>query len=408
MPKRVGKNGELFEKLISDDNLERAIDEVNRTHHWLRDHRPNRCTGWVELTKPERIKELREIIANGFEQSKPRMTERWDASARKTRTICEPRQWPDQYVHHALIQVLQPVFMRGMDAYCCGSIRGRGTSRVKNAIEKWVQNDYKGTKYELSADIRHFYDTLTHDVVMERMKRLIKDNRILDLIHRITKDGIYIGFYTSQWFANVVLQPLDVLIRQSNFGKHYVRYMDNITVFGSNKRFLKRLRVLIEEWLNAHDLELKDNWQIFKVESRTKRIPLDPPRNGVERAKHRLPDAVGYRYGRNYTLPRKFNFYRLKKQIALYKKKRKQHKKISYRLAASIMSRLGQLKHCNNQNLYKTLFKGVKLQKQLKNILKEYNLKEMLTWSMYLEYLKNVKYSQQKEVSTATCQGSAQ
>lgn len=63
----------LFEPLISDENLSRAIDEVNRTHHWRTHHRPNKCTAWVEETKEERIKELRQIIIDGFEQ-KPRLT----------------------------------------------------------------------------------------------------------------------------------------------------------------------------------------------------------------------------------------------------------------------------------------------------------------------------------------------
>lgn len=96
----------LFEKLVSDDNLLLAIDEVNRTHHWRTHHRPNSCTAWVEETKEERVKELRQIIIDGFEQKKPHVSQRWDASARKWRTVSEPAQWPDQYVHHALIQVL--------------------------------------------------------------------------------------------------------------------------------------------------------------------------------------------------------------------------------------------------------------------------------------------------------------
>ena len=401
MPKRVGKNGELFKKLVSHDNLERAIDEVNRTHHWISGHHPNKCTGWVEITKEERITELRVIIENGFVPNKPRITERFDASARKMRTICEPKQWPDQYVHHALIQVLQPVFMRGMDDYCCGSIRGRGTSRAKNAIEKWVSTDNRGTKFELTADIHHFYDTLTPEVVMRRMKRLIKDDRILDLIYRITKEGIRIGFYTSQWFANVVLQPLDMMIRQSGFAKHYVRYMDNLTIFGSNKKNLHKLKDLIANWLKDNDLELKGNWQIFKLEFKTRRIPLAPPRNGVQRAKHRLPDAVGYRYGRDYTIPRKFNFFRLKRAVNKYKKKRANRRKISYRMAAGIMSRLGQIKNCNNQSLYKILLNGRRLQKELKEIIRRYNEEERLTWNMYLEYLMSKKSSQPKETSTA-------
>lgn len=121
--KRVGN---LFDRLISDENLRNAINEVNRTHHWRTHHRPNKCTAWVEETKEERIIELRKIIVEGFEPKEPHVTQRWDASAQKWRTVSEPAQWPDQYVHHALIQVLQPKMMAGMDFYCCGSIRDRG------------------------------------------------------------------------------------------------------------------------------------------------------------------------------------------------------------------------------------------------------------------------------------------
>lgn len=132
VPVKRAKN--LFEPLISDENLSLAIDEVNHTHHWRTHHRPNRCTAWVEETKSERIEELRRIIIEGFEPKPPHVTQRWDVSARKWRTVSEPAQWPDQYVHHALIQILQPVFMRGMDHYCCGSIRGRGPHHARAAI----------------------------------------------------------------------------------------------------------------------------------------------------------------------------------------------------------------------------------------------------------------------------------
>lgn len=96
----------LFEKIVSTKNLELAIHEVNKSHHWHKNHQPNKCTAWVELTKARRIKDLRDIIINGFQPKKAHISTRWDASAQKFRQISEPVQWPDQYVHHALIQVL--------------------------------------------------------------------------------------------------------------------------------------------------------------------------------------------------------------------------------------------------------------------------------------------------------------
>lgn len=376
---------DLFEPLISDENLIRAIDEVNRTHHWRTHHRPNKCTAWVEETKAERVKELREIIVNGFEQKPPHVTQRWDASARKWRTVSEPAQWPDQYIHHALIQIIQPTMMRGMDHYCCGSIRGRGPLHAQKAIKEWMRTDPKGTKYEFCGDIRHFYDSLKPEIVMARMRQLIKDHRVLDLIWRIIKDGVMIGAYTSQWFANTVLQPLDQLIRESGLCKHYVRYMDNLTIFGSNKRKLRKLKVIVENWLNAHQLSLKADWQIFPTVKQSAKVPVSPPRNGFERPKDRMPDAVGYRYGRGYTIPRKHNLLRLKRAIARYRRRKRQGKRIMAGAASSILSRLGQLKHCNNFNLYRLLFRGERLMRDLKKVVRKKQQKEELTWNTYLE-----------------------
>lgn len=393
--KRVGN---LFDRLISDENLRKAINEVNRTHHWRTHHRPNKCTAWVEETKEERIIELRKIIVEGFEPKEPHVTQRWDASAQKWRTVSEPAQWPDQYVHHALIQVLQPKMMAGMDFYCCGSIRDRGPHHARKAIENWMEHDPKGTKYELCGDIYHFYDSLKPEVVMARMRQLYKDRRVLDLIWRIIKDGVLIGAYTSQWFANTVLQPLDRLIRESGLCKHYSRYMDNLTIFGSNKRKLRKLRVLVENWLNAHQLKLKSDWQVFPTVQRSAKVPLDPPRRGFERPKSRMPDAVGYKYGRGYTIPRKHNLLRIKRAIARYRKRKRQGKRIMAGAAASLLSRLGQLKHCNNHNIYRMLFKGERIVRDLKKIIRQQQRKEELTWNTYLEQRATLKSSKRKAV----------
>lgn len=355
----------LFESLISDENLERAIYEVNKSHHWKSGHRPNHTTAWVEMTKEWRVEVLRTHIVNGFVERPPRIVKRYDVSARKWRVISEPIQYPDQYIHHALIQVLQPVMMRGMDRYCCGSIRGRGTHYAKRAIEGWIKTDQKGTQYCLSMDIRHFYDNLDPHIVMERMKSLVKDYRVLDLIWRVIKNGIKIGAYPSQWFANTTLQPLDVMIRQSGLCCHYVRYMDNITVFGSSKNKLKTLKHRIECWLNSHHLEVKGDWQLYPTSKRS-------------------PNAVGYVYGQTYTIPRKNNFLRLKRTINKYRKAIRNHKPVSVRLANSILSRLGQLKHCNNYNLYSYLFKGEKIVRELKRIVSS-DKRSLMTWNDYMK-----------------------
>ena len=198
----------LYQKLISEENLRRAIFEVNRTHRYHPHHRANRTVLRVEADLDHYVCQLRDIFNNGYEAAMPRLARRWDKSAGKWRDISEPRLWPDQYVHHAVIQVLEPVMMRGMDPYCCGSIRERGIHYGVRAIKKWLRTDPKGTRYAEELDIHHFYDSLTKKTVMNRLRQLVKDRRMLDTCERLMKHGVLIGAYFSQWFANTVLQPL--------------------------------------------------------------------------------------------------------------------------------------------------------------------------------------------------------
>lgn len=372
----------LWEPMLTDDNLDGSIKDVNDNHHWRTHHQPNFCTAWVEEHHDERRVDLRRIMESGFEQKPPKVTQRYDPNAQKWRTVSEPIQWPDQYVHHALIRVLQPVMMRGMDKYAAGSIRGRGTHYGKAAIERWMKKDPKGTRYCMTLDIRHFYQSLKPEVVMDRMRQLVKDRRVLDLIWRVVKDGILIGAYTSQWFANTTLQPLDHMIREGGYGvAHYLRYMDNFTIFGPNKRKLRKLRLVIEKWLNDHGMELKGDWQIFPT-------------------KARKPSAVGYRYGRGYTIPRKHTLLRIKRAVARFRKRRRERRRVFAGTAAGLISRLGILRHCNNVQLYQMIYRGEKLLRQLKNIIRAKSRKEITTWSTYMARRARLKSSKPKAAPT--------
>ena len=347
----------LFEKLVSDENLTLAIDEVNRTHRWHPHHKPNRVVRWVDETKQERVAELREIIERGFEPSPATPKRRWDKSAGKWRNIYEPRLWPDQYVHHALVQALQPAMMRGMDPWCCGSIRGRGIHYGRRAMAKWNKNDPKGTRWCAELDIHHFYESLRPDVVLDRMRQLVKDHRVLDLVERVTRNGILIGAYCSQWFANTTLQPMDHLIRESGLRiSHYIRYMDNITIYARSKRTLDKVIRLVDQWLRQHGMRLKDNWQKFRTDDR-------------------LPCALGYRYGRGYTLLRKRNLFRMARQLRRYYRKIRRRQRIPISMAVGLLSRLGQLRHCNSTRIYKRLVKP-KTQRALKCVVRQYMKKE--------------------------------
>ncbi len=104
------------------------------------------------------------------------------------------------------------------------------------------------------------------------------------------------GNYTSQWLANYYLQDLDHFIKEQLKVKYYIRYMDDMVLFHRNKRELHRIKKYIEIYLKKEKLQLKDNWQLFKVDSR----PLD---------------FLGFKFYRGYTTLRRGNFLRIKRRV---------------------------------------------------------------------------------------------
>lgn len=352
----------LWDKVVSDDNLKRAIVDVCKSHRWVHyPDQPNKTVVWLESDIDARVKELKQIISDGYIPSEHKTMRRYDTNAGKWRDIVEPKLFPDQCVHHALIQVLEPVMMRGMDRFVCGSIKKRGAHYGIKAIRKWMRRK-KGVTYCIELDIYHFYDSIEPKYIIERFKRLIKDYWTLDLIERICADKILIGAYYSQWFANTLLQPLDNLIHETG-ATHAIRYMDNFTVFTDRKRTADKIMETVGKWLRAHNLRLKDNWQKFKT-------------------KHRIPNALGYKFGSGYTLIRKKNLLRLKRQLKRFYYYRERGIFIPVKFAQSLLSRLGQLRWCNSVYLYKSLVRK-HTQRHLKDIVREWQKEVVTLWNIH-------------------------
>lgn len=254
-----------------------------------------------------------------------------DGINKKERTIYKPKFYPDQIIHWALILQIEPILMRGMYHYNCGSIPKRGSSYGKKAIEKWIRNDIKHTKYCLKTDISKFYPSINNEILKKKFCRIIKDKNCLWLIDVIidSVSGLPIGNYTSQWFANFFLQDLDHFIKEDLGIRYYVRYIDDFVMLDSNKRKLHRARIKIEEYLNKNDLHLKNNWQVFRVDSR----PID---------------FLGFKFYRNKTTLRKRNALRIKRRIRkIYNKD-----KITIKDARSIVSYFGWIKNTDSYFYY--------------------------------------------------------
>jgi len=253
-----------------------------------------------------------------------------DGANRKERTIFKPHFYPDQVIHWALILQIESLLMRGMYEFCCASVKNRGIMRGMNYLKRILVQDRKYTKYCLKLDVKHFYPSINKETLKNKFRKIIKDKDTLWLIDAIidsSKEGVPIGNYTSQWFANFYLQDLDHFIKEELHVKYYIRYMDDIVLFSNNKKELRKVKYAIDEFLVKESLTIKENWQLFKTDSR----PID---------------FLGYRFYRGYTTLRRSNFLRIKRRAKKISKK----EKLNYHDAAAMLSYSGWLKHCDSYN----------------------------------------------------------
>lgn len=275
----------LYEKYISDENIELAI------HNALKGKRRRRSVIKI-LSRPSFAEEIRHY-ARDFYNMPHKPKEIYDGIQRKKRTIIVPTFY-EQVVHHMIVNILKPIMMKGMYEHSYGSVPGRGGHKGAKTIRKWISHGGKKCKYVLKMDIRKYFDSIPHDILLEKFRNLIHDARFMSVIEEVisvTDKGIPLGFYLSQWIANWYLQGLDHYIKEELHADYYMRYMDDMIVFGGNKRALHAIRVKVAEYLEKNlGLEMKDDWQIFRFEY-----------NG----RFRFLDYMGFRFYRNRVTLRK-------------------------------------------------------------------------------------------------------
>lgn len=268
------------------------------------------------------------MIAGDFIPFVHKASLRIDRCNGKPRVIVPPRfdkEEPEQWLHHIVIKVLNPIIMKGMYPFSCGSIPGRGIHYGKKYLEKFIRENKSEIKYVLKFDIYHFYESINTDLLKDRFRKIIHDERMLKLIFYIIdsneyelngelyKGGLLIGFYPSQWFANFFMQPFDHFIKENLKVKCYVRYMDDCVLFGRNKKELHQKLYAIQQYLAQMDLELKSNYQIFRFDY------ID--RQGKRRG--RFIDFMGFKFYRDKTTIRKGIFARATKTARRIHKKDK-------------------------------------------------------------------------------------
>jgi len=334
----VHKIKHLWPSVIDADNISRAIDMSSlgkRDHYEVKK---------VLEHKGKYIDLAQSILVNHTFQPIPGSEMIiYDKTAGKSRIIHRPRYWPDQVMHWALMLPLSPILQNSMYQYSCGSIPGRGTHLAVKYLQRVLENDYVGTKYCLKFDIRKYYNSIPPELMDAEMSRRIADKDVLWLLRMFIYLGIKIGYYTSQWLANIYLSPTDWWIKQELEARYYVRYIDDFVILGPNKKKLHKLRnETFDRLHNELRLNIKDDWQVFKVGGNNLK---GKPING------RGIDFLGYVFYHGYTLQRKSTALRIMRRSRSIV--RKGADSIKYTDAAAMMSYLGMLKHCDAHGLTK-------------------------------------------------------
>ncbi len=310
--------GYLYGKICRMENLQ-AADAIARKgkskQYGIKVHDRNR---------EQNIYHLREMLLNkSYRTSAYTKFKIYDP---KEREIFRLPYYPDRIVHHAVMNVLEPVFVSVFtsDTYSC--IKGRGIHPAARSLKKALC-DEPGTRYCLKLDIKKFYPSIDHDILKSLLRRKLKDSDLLWLLDEIidSAPGVPIGNYLSQYLANFYLAYFDHWVKEVKRWQYYFRYADDMVFLAATKQELHKLLIDVREYLqvNLH-LEIKSNYQVFPVDDR-----------GI--------DVLGYVF--------KHSHIRLRKRT----KKRFARMLASHPNQQSIASYYGWACHADTDHLLKTL-----------------------------------------------------
>lgn len=182
----------------------------------------------------------------------------------------------DRVVHHALCNIIVPIFERTFIADSYANRLGFGTHRALRKFTHFARN----SRYVLQCDIKKYFPSIDHIILKELIRRKIKCFDTLwlidtiidnsneqetvidyfpgdDLLSPVTyRKGLPIGNLTSQFFANIYLNGFDHFIKEQLKISKYARYVDDFALFSDDRQLLADARLAIEEYLTKLRLKI--------------------------------------------------------------------------------------------------------------------------------------------------------
>lgn len=263
----------------------------------------------------------------------------------------------DRVVHHALCNVITPIFEHTFTNDSYANRKGFGTHRALKRFTQFARS----SRYVLQCDVRKYFPSIDHEILKSILRRKIKCpdalwliDAIIDnsnpqepvLIHFPNDDllaplqrrkGLPIGNLTSQWFANIYLNGLDHFVKENLKAPKYLRYVDDFALFSDDQAFLADARQAIEAYLAT--LRLK----IHPIKSQ-----LFETRRGVT--------FVGFRVLPNRIRVRNANLRRARRRLKRYQQQYANGQISFDRLSQSLQSWAAHLKHADTYHLRQSVF----------------------------------------------------
>jgi len=185
----------------------------------------------------------------------------------------------DRVVHHAVTALLEPLFERRFAAESFACRRGKGT----HAALDHARRACRRFPYVLKCDVAKYFSSIDHDLLMARLATVVRCARTLELVRAIVSGfastiaeqprpfpgdtlltaldrrvGLPLGNQTSQFFANVYLDPLDQFIKRRLRPGAYARYVDDFLLFDTSRARLEDHRAAMIQRLETLRLRLHD------------------------------------------------------------------------------------------------------------------------------------------------------
>lgn len=263
--------------------------------------------------------------------------EKIDGSSGKVRRI-GIQNIKQQLYDYIAVEALKPVLKR-IGEYQYASIKGRGTTKGKEVISRWIRN--RDMRYFAKLDVRKCFESIDHGKMMDFLRRRVKNEPLLHLIETMLgsfERGLSIGSYLSQYLCNLYMSILYHEIKEQmyrtrrgkhgekrvNLVRHCLIYMDDILMIGSRKIDLEKAVKLTVQKASEMGLQIKDNYQIRQIEG-----------NNI--------DMLGYKIYRTHTEIRGRTYLRVRRSF------RRARKRLTEGVARKCLSYYGYLKHTNSR-----------------------------------------------------------